>query len=62
MQFLRAAGQGIGSVKFIFSTKFFPAMIIALQTAAAIRFSFDHDWRRVIYFLAADLTIGSVSY
>ncbi len=49
-------------MRLISSPKLFPTMIIILQTCSAIRCAFDGDWKRVIYFIAADFLLGAVTY
>jgi hypothetical protein len=37
----------------IFNSKIFPAILIVLDVAAAIVYVSEHDWRKVVYWLAA---------
>ena len=43
-------------------TQIFPTILIVLDIAAAIVYACHGDWRRVIYWLAAAVITGSVTY
>ncbi len=43
-------------------TQIFPTILILLDIAAAIVYACHGDWRRVIYWLAAAVITGSITY
>lgn len=43
-------------------TKLFPTILIALDVCAAVAYATAHDWRRVVYWLAAAVLTASVTY
>ena len=43
-------------------TQIFPTILILLDIAAAIVYAWHGDWRRMIYWLAAAVITGSVTY
>ena len=43
-------------------TKLFPSILIVLDVCAAAGYVVAHDWRRVVYWLAAAVLTASVTY
>lgn len=43
-------------------TRLFPSILIFLDLCAAVAYATAHDWRRVIYWIAAAVLTASVTY
>ena len=43
-------------------TRLFPTILMVLDVCAAAGYAAAHDWRRVIYWLAAAVLTASVTY
>ena len=43
-------------------THIFPSVLMALDILAAAAYGCDHDWRKVIYWLAAATRTASVTF
>ena len=49
-------------MNFLSDRRFFPTVLVALSICASIRYAFDGDWRKVIYWAAAAALNASVTY
>lgn len=43
-------------------TQIFPALLIVIDVLSAIVYSFDGDWRKVVYWLAAAALNAAVTF
>ena len=43
-------------------SRIFPTVLICLDVCAACGYAVAHDWRRVVYWLAAAVLTASVTY
>lgn len=43
-------------------TRLFPTILIALDVCAAAGYAVAHDWRRMIYWLAAAILTATVTF
>lgn len=43
-------------------THIFPIILIVLDLAAAVMYACHHDWRRAIYWIAAAVLTGAITF